>query len=150
MSRPSRRFPDAPDFVGRLLREAFAQLIAEMNEALQAEWPESTPATARVMTMLDREGVRVVDLAARLQLTKQSASELVATLERSGLVERRPDPTDGRAKLVVPTAEGERAMRVGFDIAQRVHRRWTDLVGEEEMATLMRSLGVLVEALRES
>ena len=43
-------------------------------------------------------------LAERAAITKQSMAELVAHLERHGYVERVPDPTDRRAKLVRSTA----------------------------------------------
>jgi len=147
--RPKRRFPDAPDFVGRYVREAFMYLMAEVNEGVRERYPDVTPALSRVMTLLDRDGTRVGDLAERAQLTKQSLSELVVSLENIGLVERRPDPTDGRAKLVVPTAEGKRAMVVGFEVAQAVHRRWARLLGPDDMSDLMRLLGQLISALSE-
>jgi len=99
------------------------------------------------MTLLDREGVRMSVLAERAQLTKQSLTELVVGLEALGLVVRRPDPADGRAKLVRPTKQGEEAMRRGFEVAQSMHQRWTDLIGPREMQRLMHSLGRLVSAL---
>jgi Winged helix DNA-binding domain len=40
-------------------------------------------------------------------------AELVDDLERLGIIERRPDPSDGRAKLVCLTASGLEAMRTG-------------------------------------
>lgn len=142
-----RRFPNQPDFVGRYLREAWTFLIDDLDRGLRADYPDVTPAQARIITLLDREGMRLVDLAARAQLTKQSAGELVAGLEQLGLVERVPDPADGRAKLVVPTAEGIRAMERGLAVVQSIHRQWTALIGDDEMATLMRTLGSLVAAL---
>lgn len=48
------------------------------------------------------EPVRGADLAEQLQVHKSTASRAVATLSRLGLVEQRPDPLDGRARLLVP------------------------------------------------
>jgi len=146
-SIPKRRFPDAPDFVGRYIREAFIFMLEDLNEGLRAHYPGVTPSQGRIMTLLDREGVRMSVLAERAQLTKQSLSELVVGLEALGLVVRRPDPADGRAKLVRPTKHGEEAMRRGFEVAQSMHQRWTDLIGPREMQRLMHSLGRLVSAL---
>lgn len=145
---PKRRFPETPDFVGRLLREAWVYLLDDLNEGLRERYPDVTPAQARIIALLDREGVRMGDLAERAQMTKQSLTELVVALERRGLVERRPDAADGRAKLVVPTKAGEQAMADGLEIVLSVHRRWTKLMGPSEMTTLMETLGRLVDALR--
>jgi DNA-binding MarR family transcriptional regulator len=148
-SVPKRRFPGTPDFVGRFVREAFIYLLDDLNEGLREHYPDVTPAQARIVTLLDREGVRMGALAERAQLTKQSLTELIVGLERQGLVERRPDPLDGRARLVVPTTAGERAMQRGLEVAQTIHRRWSSLIGEDDMRVLMRTLGGLVSALAE-
>jgi len=89
------------------------------------------------------------DLAERAQMTKQSLTELVVALEHQGLVERQPDAADGRAKLVVPTKAGQQAMADGLDVVLSVHRRWTKLIGPSEMKALMRTLGRLVNELRD-
>jgi DNA-binding MarR family transcriptional regulator len=59
-------------------------------------------------------------MAARAQMTKQAMAELVHYLEGHGRVVRVPDPTDRRAKLVVPTDRG----REVIDIAQRLVPEW--------------------------
>lgn len=144
---PARRFPEQPDFVGRLLRLAFMALADELHAQMTGRYPRVTPAQTAVLILLDREGTRVGHLAARAQINKQSMSELVLGLERLGLVERRPDPADGRARLVVPTAAGWQAMCAGLEVAQAIHRRWEQLLGPEKLQQLMALLGELVERL---
>ena len=56
-----------------------------------------------------RPTVRV--LAERLRLRHHSVVELLNRLERTGLAERTPSPTDGREILVRVTASGERLLR---------------------------------------
>jgi DNA-binding MarR family transcriptional regulator len=55
---------------------------------------------------LDVEGTRLTEMAQRAAMTKQSMSELVEQLEEKGLVTRRADPLDGRARLVCFTPAG--------------------------------------------
>ncbi|MGI8929120.1 MAG: MarR family winged helix-turn-helix transcriptional regulator, partial [Candidatus Limnocylindrales bacterium] len=62
-----------------------------------------------VMAHVTLEGIRLTDLADLAGMTKQAMSELVADLERLGYLARRPDPTDGRAKLIGFTERGGRA-----------------------------------------
>ncbi|WP_308272443.1 MarR family transcriptional regulator [Kitasatospora sp. SUK 42] len=56
--------------------------------------------------------VRLTELARREQLSQPGVTQLVNRLEQDGLVERRPDPDDGRAVLVHVTDAGR---RVGED-----------------------------------
>jgi DNA-binding MarR family transcriptional regulator len=81
------------------------------------------------LDVLDRLGPhRITDLTARERITQPGMTGLVARLEAAGLVERRPDPTDGRATLVTITAAGSDYMR-------DLHRRRADLLAEQ-IATL--------------
>ncbi len=50
--------------------------------------------------------VRLTELARREQLSQPGVTQLVTRLEHDGLVERRPDPDDGRAVLVHITEAG--------------------------------------------
>ena len=55
---------------------------------------------------LDLDGTRLTDIAVRAHMTKQSMRELVDRAEALGLVERRDDPTDRRARIIAFTAAG--------------------------------------------
>ncbi len=48
-------------------------------------------------------GMRQSDLARELGVEPPTVTRMVMRLERSGLVERRSDPADGRAALIYPT-----------------------------------------------
>jgi len=63
--------------------------------------------------LIEAEGhvVRMGDLAARLSFSRSRLTHAVARLERSGWVERRPDPSDGRGQLAALTPTGGRAQR---------------------------------------
>ncbi|WP_267975525.1 MarR family winged helix-turn-helix transcriptional regulator [Streptomyces lomondensis] len=55
-------------------------------------------------------GCRATDLAAHYALDKSTVSRQVAALERSGLVERRPDAADQRAQVLHLTQAGRRVL----------------------------------------
>lgn len=70
------------------------------------------------------DGIRLTELAGRATLSLAACSELVNELEALGYLERRPDPTDGRAKLIVPTPRG-RLLLNGSQVAiARLEQRW--------------------------
>ncbi|MEV6414051.1 MarR family transcriptional regulator [Kribbella sp. NPDC051718] len=54
---------------------------------------------------------RLSELTASEQVTQPAVTQIVTKLEREGLVERRPDPSDGRAVLVHITADGAAVVR---------------------------------------
>ena len=84
------------------------------------------------------------DLAAQARVTKQSAAFL-SRPEVSGYVERVPDPTDGRARLVRLTSRADRLVRVANAEVERVLAEWADHVGEERLRHLHETLQDLRE-----
>jgi DNA-binding MarR family transcriptional regulator len=65
-----------------------------------------------VLHTLDRRGpLRLTDLLATEQLKQPALTSLVAKLEQDGLVQRRPDPADGRASLLSLTRTGQELVR---------------------------------------
>ena len=135
-------------FLGRPLRNLWARFETELLDELVYEYPAVTPATNRVMLLIDRDGTQVGELARRAGITKQSMAEAVQTLEGIGLVRRDPDPSDRRAKLVVLTDDGWRALHTGRKAAEAIQRRWTEALGERDMARLQQLLERLDERLR--
>jgi DNA-binding MarR family transcriptional regulator len=94
------------------------------------------PGHLALLLNLERAGARGSELARLAGITKQSMGELVRELERLDYVERRPDPRDGRARLVQPTGRGliliahlRQAMtEIEADAARRLgHERFTEL-----------------------
>src|SRR5262245_58316348 len=88
-------------------------------------------------------GVRASDVAQALGLDKSTVSRGIADLERLGLIERVPDPDDGRARLLRLTEDG--AKRFGAIRAQRraefeaILDRW-DSADLEQLARLLHQL----------
>ncbi|WP_280499269.1 MarR family transcriptional regulator, partial [Nocardia cyriacigeorgica] len=72
----------------------------------EAGYADITLAQARIVQRIGPDGTRLTELAEQAQVTKQTAGFLVDQLERAGYVERVPDPTDGRARLVRLSARG--------------------------------------------
>jgi len=79
------------------------------------------------------------ELAALLGIDAPYATLVVDELERQGLVERQPHPTDRRAKLVATTAEGSAAARRAEEILARLPVGLAGL-SEADMETLARIL----------
>lgn len=63
--------------------------------------------TYAVLLVIAQGPLRAIDLAEEFGLDKSTMSRHVSTLIELGLVQRDPDPMDGRAFLLRPTADGQ-------------------------------------------
>ncbi|WP_112241011.1 MarR family winged helix-turn-helix transcriptional regulator [Kribbella monticola] len=96
---------------------------------------------------------RLTELAASEQVSQPAITQIITKLEQDGLVERRPDPSDGRAILVHVTAKGS-AIVDGRE-AERI-ARLTDLTARltpaerTAIATALPALARLVELHHET
>src|SRR5829696_9181133 len=141
MATSSRRVPEN---LAILLREPF-RAGTEMLHRRFAEpgHPEIRPPQGNVMQFLDDAGTRVSVLAERAEITKQSMAELVAHLERLGYVERVPDPSDKRAKLVRATRRGRQLYAIARDVVAEIEADWTKRLGKAKMRQLRELLDEL-------
>jgi len=122
--------------------------IAELHGRLAAAgYPDIRPAHGTIFQHLRAEGSRVTDLAERAQLTKQYVGTLVDHLLARGYLERVPDPTDGRAKLVRMTARGRELTRVAEGAITEIEAAWAARLGEQSLRQLRRRLQDLILAL---
>ncbi|TDC06647.1 MarR family transcriptional regulator [Nonomuraea longispora] len=131
------RDPDLGILAARLLfslqREVFARL-AERGHG------DVRPRHGAILAYLDAGGVRATELARLSGRHKQIVGRLVDELETLGYVERRPDPADRRAKLVVPTERGLDQQRQADDIIAAIERRHAATIGEPAYAHLRQAL----------
>src|SRR3954454_7085074 len=85
-----------------------------------AGFSDLRPGHGCVFGTITREGDRLTVLAERANLTKQAVGEVVSELERAGYVERVPDPSDGRAKIIRLTKDGEAAWTLGWSVLKEI------------------------------
>ena len=75
-------------------------------------------------------GATISSLAERLALAANSVTELVDRAHDAGLVVREPDPSDGRAIRVVPTALGRKRVAGAVAELQPQRRKLLNLLAE--------------------
>ncbi|HEX3795242.1 MAG TPA: MarR family transcriptional regulator [Acidimicrobiales bacterium] len=89
-------------------------------------------------------------LASELQLDASTVTRQLTALEKGGLIERRPDPGDGRSTTIVLTPGGRHAM----EGLERERRRRMELVVEgwsdTQIASLSSALALLNASLIKS
>ena len=143
---------DVTEFgLGTLLRMPYQVMITETVEpALAAAgFGEIRSAHLPVIRALasNPDGLRATELAMYARITKQSVGYLVDHLSAGGYVERVPDPTDQRAKMVRLTPRGWTAGRKILATVREVEADWAQRVGAARMTCLREILQDLVTSL---
>ncbi|MGW0885085.1 MarR family winged helix-turn-helix transcriptional regulator [Streptomyces sp. NPDC002671] len=122
---------------GQLMRAIQDELFGTLNEQGH---PDVSPRHGSVLAFLPPEGMRPTDLAVRSGQHKQIVGTIVDELVALGYVTREPDPTDRRAKLVVPTAHGLDEIDKARNILSAMEQRHHQTLGAERYAAFKTTL----------
>lgn len=126
----------------RLLNE---QALARVRARTQQE---IRPAHTAVFPHIDLQGTRLTVIADRMGLSKQAVGQLVGELEAMGAVERVPDPSDGRAKLVrFCQRNGKLVLFDGLAVLVEFEAELAEELGRERLDTLHEHLEALLDTL---
>jgi DNA-binding MarR family transcriptional regulator len=139
---------DLAEFIESELRTLLSRARSFSVELAEVVHPDLEPAVYVLLVQLAELGeVRAVDLAALRGVTKGVVSRQVDTLRKMGLIERRSDPTDGRARTIVLTRAGRNAVRK----AQRARHAYVEGMlrhcGAAEKEAIARMLARLNELM---
>jgi DNA-binding MarR family transcriptional regulator len=126
---------------GLLLYIPYRWLENRVIEALaKAGYDDITTAQMKIVQRIGPGGTRLTELAEQAQVTKQTAGFLVDQLEKAGWVERVPDPSDKRARLVRISARGLEALPVAAAAVAEAEAEWEAHLGPQNLAQLRQIL----------
>jgi DNA-binding MarR family transcriptional regulator len=136
----------------QLLRRPYEALLMRLHAELAAGFADSYPAwDTNIFHCLREGGLRLTELAERTHTTKQALLYTINQLEAAGYVERVPDPTDGRAKIIRLTERGWEGRRVADKIIASIEHECVQRLGEERMwqfEALMKDVSSVLEENR--
>jgi DNA-binding MarR family transcriptional regulator len=125
----------ASEDFGILLARAYIGFVEALRSELAAEgYDDLHGSFGYVARALAEEPLTLRDLAVRLGITSQGALKIVDDMEAHGYLERRADPSDGRAKRLGLTKRGERALAAARAIHRRFERALADRFGKRKVA----------------
>ncbi|WP_068188038.1 MarR family transcriptional regulator [Mycobacterium sp. UM_CSW] len=131
---------DSAVAAARDLRVLFSRLRRRLRSLGVDE--DLTPSQTAVLTRLWKEGASSASALADAEgVRPQSMATIVAALEQRGLIQRTPDPEDGRRQVISLTATGRR--RAESD--RRVREEWLARAIQERYSE--RERRVILDAL---
>jgi DNA-binding MarR family transcriptional regulator len=137
--------------VGRVLR-----ISAHLREKMDA-WLAPFGLTWEMFDLLaslqrsgERQGLRPTDLYHACMLSSGATTNRIDRAEKLGLVERKPDPTDGRASRVALTKAGRTVATKAMTEHSTRANEVSEVLSADERAQLGRLLGKLLQSLEVS
>jgi DNA-binding MarR family transcriptional regulator len=135
-----------PDLAGHLR----LTIVRAARRMRQEAGTDLSPSLTAALSTVERHGPLIPsELAARERIQRPTATRVLARLEEQGLIERMPDPRDGRSSLVTVTTAGRellaglRTRKTAF-LASRI-----ETLDADERATLERAADILERMLAE-
>jgi DNA-binding MarR family transcriptional regulator len=132
------------------LRLGIVRTARRLRQEAAAEASGLTPTSTAALATIERHGPLTPSELAELERVKRpTVTRTLGCLEREGLIERTPDPADGRSTLVSVNAVGrERLRRLRGRKNAYLARRMRDLPAED-LRTLERAAEILEGMLEE-
>ncbi|MEO6713468.1 MAG: MarR family winged helix-turn-helix transcriptional regulator [Mycobacteriales bacterium] len=128
-----------------MLGQAYSLLGFQIVEGVVGAGHPQKPKYSAVFAQISPEGSRLTELARKANMSPQAMGELVDELVDIGYVVRRPDPADGRAKLIVLTKRGRDAVAAARVTINGIEERVTEVLGERGHRELRRLLSKLLD-----
>jgi DNA-binding MarR family transcriptional regulator len=132
------------------LRTAIVRTARRLRQEAAAETSGLTPTSVAALATIERHGPLTPSEIAEIERVKRpTITRTLGCLEREGLIDRAPDPADGRSSLVSVNGAGrERLRRLRGRKNAYLARRMRDLP-ESDVVTLERAAEILEGILEE-
>jgi DNA-binding MarR family transcriptional regulator len=125
-----------PD-IGILLALAYQQFVSELHDDLgERGFDDLARSDGYVFRALAAESLTTSALAERLGISKQGAGQMVDDMTRRGYLQSRPDPTDGRARLLELSERGRAALAAAREFPRRYEQRLARRHGRAHVDTV--------------
>jgi DNA-binding MarR family transcriptional regulator len=131
----SESTPTGPRGVGFLLAQIGAHAASKFGERLEAL--KLTPPQAGILGVLGREsGLSQQALADLLGMFPSRLVSVLDDMQRAGLVERRPHPSDRRVSALHLTASGKKTLHAVDRVAKQHEAELCAALNSDERKTL--------------
>ena len=127
--------------IARLMLRALRRFEDELQSKLHNDgYEDVSVALTNVLRHLDRDGMKLTELAKDAGISKQAASQAVKALVARDLVSVADDGSDGRARRVVYTERGNALVASAIKHVYELEQRWQTELGTADYQTLRKVL----------
>lgn len=153
MSDPAKTTRDPAD--ARLATEAWLSVVQTYNQCSAALTRRLAPLGLSVlqhemlMNLLRTPGMSQQQLAERCFSAKSGISMQVAAFEKDGVIERRVDPKDARARLLDLTPKGAELAGQALSVQTEIVDAMTSGYDRDELADLKRRMDGIAAILKD-
>ncbi|MFF7052388.1 MarR family winged helix-turn-helix transcriptional regulator [Streptomyces griseorubiginosus] len=127
-----------------LIHRAVVAVTNYVEHGLRAAGYDITPPRAgNVMRNLTPDGVTIVDIARACGVSKQAVSRQTEALRELGYVVVETSATDGRVRIVKPTAKGLQSRYVADNVYEEFEAELEKRVGAADVAAFRRVMAAI-------
>lgn len=136
---------NATDHLGLQLSRAALDWRSRMRgEMASRGYPWHQEARGEVLAHLGEAGLSQTELTARMGFSKQAVQQLIDQLAADGVVERRPDPADKRARRIELTELGLRDLGERQKVRRSIEADYRLKLGDKRYKRLEKALKKLL------
>jgi len=129
-----------------ILRSTWMNVQKMYNE--EASKKESTMATGFALISIDpEEGTPSTALGPKMGMEATSLSRTLKNMEAKGLIERKPNPEDGRGVLIHLTPFGKEMREFSKNVVLRFDEAVKENISEEELKTFTKVANTILELI---
>ncbi|NND63621.1 MAG: MarR family transcriptional regulator [Flavobacteriaceae bacterium] len=130
-----------------ILRATWMGVQKMYNE--EAGKKESTMATGFALISIDpEEGTPSTALGPKMGMEATSLSRTLKTMESKGLIERKPNPLDGRGVLIHLTPFGKEMREFSKSVVLRFDEAVKEKISEEDLDTFKNVANTILEMIQ--
>lgn len=139
---------DKPTAEALALGEELRRVVGRFVRGVRRQADTPTSSQSETLALIDRQGaMTVASLAAERKVKHQSMRLVVGQLEQSSLIQRLPNPEDGRSQLIALSEAGQAALARSREARQREIASLIDERLSDADRQLLRAAIALIEKL---